>query len=100
MNRSYSNKVEPLRYWRTKTRLEVDFVTGSQDPLATEVKIGQKIDRSELKSLFAFAEEADARRLLVVCQEPQRRLVKEEPFEMEILPWQAFLEDLWEHKIF
>lgn len=56
---SYKNLNLAITYWRTKSGLEVDFIIGSENPIACEVKIKNRIDKADIKGLLAFAEGAD-----------------------------------------
>ena len=81
-----------IRFWRTSTGQEVDFVLGDMD-LALEVKASARVHDGDLRGLRALSEGHRACRKLLVCLEKEPRRV--EP-EIEILPWKAFLERLWE----
>lgn len=79
-----------VRYWRTSTGLEVDFILGDME-VAIEVKASRRVHEADLRALAALAEEQPVRRLLVVGLESEpRRLGR-----VEVLPWTAFLEALW-----
>ena len=90
---SYNEIDTKMRYWRTKTGLEVDFILGDVD-LAIEVKSSSRVDGSELKGLYAFIEEAQPRRAIVVCNEKEKRKTG----MIEFYPWREFLKDLGGHK--
>jgi predicted AAA+ superfamily ATPase len=88
----------PLRYWRSKSGLEVDFVLG-QGEIAIETKISSNIDLSDLKGLLAFCEDYQPRHALVVCSAPRKRVITTiGKTKIEILPWKDFLENLWSGK--
>ncbi|MBI4495592.1 MAG: DUF4143 domain-containing protein, partial [Deltaproteobacteria bacterium] len=80
---------EPLGYWRSTSGFEVDFVIG--DHTAIEVKAKENVAPQDLKSLRALAEEKKLRRYVCVSLEPRVRKVD----GVSILPFQAFLEELW-----
>ena len=88
--RSYREADFPLRYWRTKSGLEVDFVLGSAGQVAVEVK-GGRVRREDLKGIRAYAEEHKPAVAVVVCSEPPARRVG----PVDVLPWEVFLERLW-----
>jgi predicted AAA+ superfamily ATPase len=93
---SYSGLRYPVRFWRTTTGNEVDFVLGDGE-IAIEVKGGQgMIDKSECKHLLLFGEEFKPRRMIIVCNElvPRKR-----EDGIEILPWRIFLQKLWDGEI-
>ncbi len=88
--RSYREQDFPIRYWRTKTGLEVDFIAGRNAEVAIEVK-GARVRPEDLKGIRSFVEEHKSERVVVVCGEPAPRLSG----IVEILPWPVFLEQLW-----
>ena len=92
--RSYGEQDFPIRYWRTKTGLEVDFVAGRNGQVAIEVK-GARVRPEDLKGIRSFVDEHRTERAVVVCGEPAPRLSG----AVEILPWPVFLERLWAGKL-
>ena len=88
--RSYREADFPIRYWRTKSGLEVDFVLGRTGEVAIEVK-GARVRTGDLTGIRAFADEHAPAFAIVVCAEPAPRRVG----GVEVLPWQLFLERLW-----
>ena len=90
--RSYGEHDFPLRFWRTKSGLECDFVLGREGEVAIEVKGGAGVGRRELRGLRAFAEEHRPRQAIVVCNESAPRRTDD---GILILPWERFLERLW-----
>ena len=80
---------EELRYWRSTSGFEVDFILG--DHTAIEVKGKANVSSGDLKALRALAEEEKFRRYLCVCLEPRRRRVG----GVDVLPYGEFLEALW-----
>ena len=80
---------EAIRYWRSTSGFEVDFVLG--DHTAIEVKAKENVSAHDLKSLRALAEEKKLKRYLCVSLEPRRREVQ----GISILPYRMFLEALW-----
>ena len=80
---------EDLRYWRSTSGFEVDFILG--DHTAIEVKCTANVYPGDLKPLRALAEEEKLRRYLCVCLEPRRRRLG----EVEVLPYAEFLGALW-----
>lgn len=89
---------DQINYWRSKTGLEVDFVT-SNGEIAIEVKISSSPDLSDLKGLRAFCEDYQPKHALVVCLAPRKRiLTTTNNVEIEIIPWKEFLDNLWNKK--
>ena len=80
-----------IRFWRTASGFEVDFVLGDLD-VAIEVKGGTRVHDGDLTGLRALAEEHRLRRSIVVSLERQPRKL---PPGIEVLPWKLFLEELW-----
>lgn len=91
---SYSELDYDIRFWRTKTGLEVDFILGNGE-IAIEVKGSSRVDNRHLRALKAFNEEYSPRKSFVVANEKQERIVD----NIHILPWSVFLERLWQGKI-
>lgn len=79
-----------LNYWRSTSGYEVDFVLGGHT--AVEVKATTHASRRDFRGLEALAEEGLMKRLILVCQEATPRQVG----AVLVLPWQVFLERLWE----
>ena len=90
--RSYRERDFPVRFWRTKSGLECDFVLGRQGDVAIEVKGGASVDRRDIRGLRAFVEEHRPRQAIVVCNESAARRTED---GILILPWERFLERLW-----
>lgn len=85
----YSRNDEPLTYWRSLSRIEVDFMIG--DRIAIEVKSKARVTGRDLKGLRALSEEIPLQRKIVVGTEPRRRIDD----DVEIFPVAQFLEALW-----
>lgn len=89
---------EHIYYWRSKTGLEVDFVL-NEGEIAIEVKISSSPDLSDLKGMRAFCEDYQPKHALVVCLAPRKRILTTiNNSTIEILPWQEFLDNLWNKK--
>ncbi|MDW7759655.1 MAG: ATP-binding protein [Acidobacteriota bacterium] len=91
---SYRDLHYPIRYWRTKTGHEVDFVLGDGEA-AVEVKGSRRVDSNELKSLDVFLDEYGPKSAIVVCNEREERRVG----RIRVMPWRRFLSELWDGKI-
>ncbi len=88
-----------IKYWRTKTGLEVDFILGRGE-IAIEVKISNSVKTDKLKGLVAFSQEHKPKHAIVVSLDPDRRKIKVEGgTDIIIMPYQEFLETLWAKKI-
>lgn len=84
--------LDPPGYWRSKSGFEVDFVFGD---VAVEVKAKTNIGSRDLRGLNALREEGITKRHLLVCMEPRPRFVD----GIEVTPWQAFLDALWQGRL-
>ena len=88
---AYRSPDTPIRFWRTASGLEVDFIVGDLD-LAIEVKSSARVHESDLRGLKALAEEHRVRRSLIVSLEREPRHIGA---DTESLPWHVFTERLW-----
>lgn len=87
----YSEKCQTLSYWRTVTGFEIDFVVGDGE-IAIEAKSSDTLRTRHFKSLRAFREEFKPRRSIIVSLDPAPRRTDD---DIEVLPWNIFLERLW-----
>jgi len=88
-----------IRYWRTKTGLEVDFILGDAE-IAIEVKISHQVHTQDIKGLIAFCEEHPNTRAFVVSQDQKIRQIElKHEQKITIMPWSLFLYELWQGKI-
>lgn len=92
---SYSELNYDINYWRTKSGTEVDFILGGGE-VAVEIKGQSRVDNRALRPISAFMDEYRPKKALVVCNESEERVVG----GIKILPWQRFLEELWEGVLF
>ena len=92
---SYSELFYPITYWRTSSGFEVDFVLGDSE-ISIEVKSTDSANTTHLKGLRRFKEEYPVRRSILVSLDPKLRKTED---QIEILPWQMFLEQLWSGKV-
>ncbi|MDE2677700.1 MAG: AAA family ATPase [Gemmatimonadota bacterium] len=90
--RAYSGRDFPVRFWRTRSGLECDFVLGTDGAAAVEVVGGGRVGRGDLKGVRAFADEHAPRQAFVVCNDSAPRRTED---GIWILPWELFLEGLW-----
>ncbi len=84
----------PIKFWRTKTEHEVDFVIPDLK-LAIEVKISSSVDKEDLRSVFHFQDLYPEFKVIVVSQDSKARKIKTQDHELTIVPWREFLEALW-----
>jgi predicted AAA+ superfamily ATPase len=88
--RSYSGKDFDIRFWRTKSGLEVDFILGEGE-VAVEVKGTSRVDDREIRGLKAFMEERAPHKAVVVCNERAPRVAA----GIRFTPWRNFFSALW-----
>jgi predicted AAA+ superfamily ATPase len=88
---SYSELFYPISYWRTASGFEVDFILGDHE-IAIEVKSTELASATHLKGLRRFKEEYTVRRSILVSLDSKPRKTED---QIEILPWQEFLKQLW-----
>ena len=83
-----------LCYWRSTTKLEVDFTIG--DEVAIEVKAKARVSDNDLRGLLALKEEGIFKRYIVVSDEKVERRTDQ---GIEIKPIELFLGQLWNGEI-
>ena len=88
---AYRNPELDIRYWRTSTGFEVDFILGDMN-VAIEVKGSHRIHSTHTRGLRALLEEHRVKEAVIVSLEKQPR--RPDPY-IEVLPWKVFLEALW-----
>ena len=87
---SYKRIDEPLQYWRSTSKFEVDFIIG--DSLAIEVKGSDNISNKHLKGLRALKEEGLIKDYCVVSLDSNKRITED---GITIWPYLEFLDWLW-----
>jgi len=92
--RAYRAPELDIRYWRTSTGQEVDFLLNDR-AVAIEVKASARVHEAELKSLTALGEDGSVKKRIVVSLETQPREVRDHLGPIVILPWRDFLVQLW-----
>lgn len=92
---SYRRLELPLTFWRSQSKLEVDFVIG--DEVAIEVKASERVTERAMGGLRALAEEVPLRRKIIVCNEsaPWRS-----DDGIEVMPVETFVRALWSNQLF
>jgi predicted AAA+ superfamily ATPase len=92
--RSYRSPEMEIRYWRTSTGREVDFILNDKG-LAIEAKASSRVSDARARDFFALAEDGPVKRRIIVCMEKQRRELDDGYGTISILPWREFLSELW-----
>ena len=90
--RTYRERDVPVRFWRTKSGLECDFVIGRSGEVVIEVKGSADPAPRDLTPMRAYVEEHHPRHAIVVCTASNPRRTQD---GIWILPWEQFLERLW-----
>jgi predicted AAA+ superfamily ATPase len=91
---AYRNPDMPVTFWRTSTGREVDFILGDKR-LAIEIKGSSRIHEGDIGGLQALLEDGPVKKSCIVCLEKQpRQLTK----NIEAIPWQMFIEQLWHNE--
>ncbi len=89
--RAYKNPELEITFWRTSSGLEVDFILGAME-VAVEVKAKRRISSRDLAPLRSLVKEHHAERAIVVSLENEPRTLSD---GVTVLPWRAFLDQLW-----
>jgi len=96
--RAYRSPDLEIRYWRTSTGQEVDFLLNDRE-VAIEVKSSARVPDVAIRSLTSLADDGPVRRRIVVCQERLPREISDRHGRVRILPVHAFLGELWAGKV-
>ena len=94
---SYAEADADLFYWRLTTGAEVDFVVNDMQ-VAIEAKATGRLTNDHLKGLRRIIEDhPSVGRRIIVCLEPKARRTDD---GIDILPFGAFIQQLWSGEIF
>lgn len=93
-HRTYTELDYSITFWRTTSAQEVDFILDN-GKIAIEVKGTSNITNKETKNLRSFISKFTVSRAIIVCNELLPRRVN----DIEIIPWELFLEQLWNGEI-
>ena len=88
---SYSGINYPIHYWRTASRIEIDFVLGDHE-IAIEVKSTKFANQRHLKGLKSFMEEYRVKKAILISNDPLPQQIG----NITVLPWKIFLDKLWD----
>ena len=91
---AYTEPDMDISYWRTASGYEVDFILGDMETVI-EVKSG-KVHDGDLRHIRALREDYNVKNSIAVCFESVPRKTHD---GIQILPWQNFLEKLWNGEI-
>lgn len=87
-----------IRYWRTRSGSEVDFILG-EGSVAIECKMTSLVQKRDLKGLLEFHKDCPQAKLYVVSLEPRPRLMTIDETQVHVMPIQSFLKELWNKQI-
>ncbi|MBF0362007.1 MAG: ATP-binding protein [Oligoflexia bacterium] len=87
--------IDNLHFWRTSNGIEVDFILNNN--AAIEVKASDKFRESDLNNLIKLSEEKKLKYYILINQY-DRPLNSIHHKNIKILPWNLFLEQLWDGK--
>ena len=87
---SYNKIRSSLKYWRSKSGFEVDFIVGNE--MALEVKSSKRVTPRDHKGLLALCEEKKWKQMIIVSQDPVQTKFKN---GIQHLRWESFLTKLW-----
>jgi predicted AAA+ superfamily ATPase len=88
---AYRNPELDIRYWRTSTGMEVDFILGEMD-VAVEVKGARRVHEGDVKGLTALLADHKVKHPVLISLEREPRRVGA---KIRALPWELFLRELW-----
>jgi len=92
---SYSRNRKELSFWRSVNGQEVDFIIG--DDIAIEVKATSRVQSKHLKGIKALSEDVSLTHKIIISLDDKKRAMGD---NFHIYPFEKFVSDLWEHKIF
>jgi len=84
-----------IRFWRTSTGQEVDFILGEKE-LAIEIKAKARIHEGDIRGLMALRGDGPVKRTAIISLESEPRTIAK---GIEALPWEVFLKMLWEGEL-
>jgi len=88
---AYRNPELDIRYWRTSTGTEVDFILGEMD-VGLEIKGARRVHEGDLKGLTALLTDHKVKHPLLISLEREPRKIGA---KIRALPWEVFLRELW-----
>lgn len=96
--RSYRSPDLEIRFWRTSTGGEVDFVLNDKE-VAIEVKGSNRVHEGDLRGLTTLSGDGHVGQRMVVCYESAPRRLRDPHGKIEIVPWNIFSEALWKGEL-
>ena len=90
----YSGLNYPIYYWRTASKIEIDFVLGDHE-ISIEVKSTTNANPRHTKGLDSFSDEYTVKKQILVTNDSFPRQMG----NTLVLPWKEFLGQLWSGQI-
>ena len=90
----YSGLNYPIYYWRTASKIEIDFVLGDHE-ISIEVKSTTNANPRHTKGLDSFSDEYTVKKQILVTNDSFPRQMG----NTLVLPWKDFLGQLWSGQI-
>ena len=90
----YSELDYKISYWRTSSGIEVDFILENGE-VAIEVKGTSEVQSKHLKGLKAFEEDYSPKKSIIISLDQNPRKIG----NIDVLPWNIFLENLYGNNI-
>ncbi len=90
----YSGLNYPIYYWRTASKIEIDFVLGDHE-VSIEVKSTTNANPRHSRGLDRFSEEYTVKKQILVTNDTYPRQMG----NTLVLPWKEFLGQLWSGQI-
>lgn len=87
------HKLEDIKYWRSKSNFEVDFIFDGR--VAVEVKATKKVSSDDLKGLKALAEEKLLKKYFLISFDKKNQVYG----QIHCLYWEDFLDQLAQGQI-
>lgn len=92
--KAYRNPELLLHYWRTAAGQEVDFILGDMQ-VAVEIKSAKRVHEGDLKNINVLQQEQKVARKIILSFEEMPKKIG----TIECLPWEMFLQKLWDGDI-
>jgi predicted AAA+ superfamily ATPase len=92
--KAYRNPELPLYYWRTVSGHEIDFILGDMQ-VALEIKSSKRVHEGDVKNIKILQQEQKASRHIIISFEEMPKKLG----NIECLPWEMFLQMLWNNDI-
>jgi predicted AAA+ superfamily ATPase len=93
----YRERYVDFSYWRLASGIEVDLIINDME-FAFEIKSSASLKSSHLSGLRELIEDHPRlKKRWIVCMEPKRRITSD---QIEILPYQDFIQELWSGNLF